>query len=90
MATEERQRGRKWMTIRARYLREHPLCVECERKGFARPATQLDHIVALVNGGTDDESNYQGLCDEHHKAKTAKDLGRTRRPQIGLDGWPIG
>ena len=68
---EQRIRGRKWMTIRARWMREHPLCCRCEARGYARPATQLDHIVPLIDGGKDDESNYQSLCDECHKVKTA-------------------
>lgn len=45
----------------------HPLCVECEKEGFVRLATQLDHIVALVNGGRDFDKdhgkNRQGLND---------------------------
>ena len=85
----ERIRGRRWMEIRARYLSEQPLCVECQRRGFARPATELDHITALTNGGKDDPSNYQGLCADHHKDKTASDKGYQRKQQIGLDGWPI-
>ena len=67
----ERTRGSKWMKIRARWLREHPLCVMCEAKGYARPATQLDHIIPLIDGGKDDESNYQSLCEPCHKDKTA-------------------
>ncbi len=53
--------------------------------------TQLDHIVALTNGGTNDDSNREGLCDECTKAKTARDLGHEQRPrrQIGADGFPI-
>ncbi len=64
----------------------------CLAKGRPRAATQLDHIVALDNGGKDfdeDPDNAQGLCDECHKVKTAKDMGYTRRPTIGADGWPI-
>ena len=70
---EQRIRGRRWMTIRARYLREHPLCVECQRRGYAIPATELDHIIPLIDGGKDDPSNYQGLCETHHKEKTAEE-----------------
>ena len=68
---EQRTRGRKWMTIRARWMREHPLCCRCEARGYARPATQLDHIVPLIDGGKDDESNYQSLCAHCHDEKTA-------------------
>jgi 5-methylcytosine-specific restriction endonuclease McrA len=75
----------------------HPLCVRCQRKDPPRvsAATQLDHIVALANGGKDfDEdqgTNRQGLCDSCHEEKTAEDLGYQHRARriIGLDGFPI-
>jgi 5-methylcytosine-specific restriction protein A len=85
----ERIRGRKLQQIRSAYLRAHPLCVMCLAKGALTAATQLDHIKALVNGGTNEGANYQGLCDPCHVEKTAADLGRKHRPTIGLDGWPV-
>ena len=84
----DRLRGRAAVTRRERFLHEHPLCVECERQGRVTAATVPDHIVALVNGGADDESNLQALCAECHRKKTARDLGHKARPTIGLDGWP--
>jgi 5-methylcytosine-specific restriction protein A len=68
---EQRIRGRRWMEIRAKWFRDHPLCAMCEAKGLIRPANRLDHIIPLVDGGKDDESNYQSLCDVCHKDKTA-------------------
>ncbi len=50
--------------------------MQCQKNGEARLATQLDHIVALTNGGEDIPSNRQGLCEPCHAAKTALDLGR--------------
>ena len=70
---EQRTRGRKWMEIRARWLSEHPLCVMCIAKGYTRPANRLDHIVPLIDGGADDESNYQSLCASCHDEKTAEE-----------------
>ena len=69
----ERTRGSAWMKTRERWLRAHPLCVECERQGRASAATQLDHIIPLGDGGADDESNYQSLCEPCHKSKTAEE-----------------
>lgn len=86
---ETRQRGRKWMEIRKRWFSEHPLCVVCEAQGRVSEATQLDHRIALINGGKDDESNYQSLCLEHHKEKSARDMGHRVRPRIGADGWAM-
>ncbi len=69
---------------------ESPLCVACKEKGRVTAATEVDHIVALVNGGTDTPENRQALCSECHEAKTRRDLGQRERPAIGLDGWPEG
>lgn len=43
-------------------------------------ATQRDHIVALEEGGTDDDSNVQGLCKACHdvKSKAESQRGRAR------------
>lgn len=35
---------------------------------------QIDHIIALCLGGTDDWSNLQPLCIKCHKKKTAEDM----------------
>lgn len=92
-ATQPRIRGRTLQRIRHHHFMLHPLCVECERQGFVRLATQLDHIVALVNGGKDFDQdqgkNRQGLCDEHHQDKTRADLGQHVKKRIGPDGWPV-
>jgi 5-methylcytosine-specific restriction protein A len=75
----ERIRGRRLQGIRAHWFRAHPLCVMCEKAGRVRMATQLDHIVALDNGGKDFDRdhgrNRQGLCEDCHRTKTAADLG---------------
>lgn len=84
-----RLRGRKGVERRARWLRAHPLCVECSKQGRVTAATVPDHIIALTNGGVDDETNLQSLCAEHHRQKTARDLGSTPKRTIGPDGWPI-
>jgi 5-methylcytosine-specific restriction protein A len=77
------------MERRALWLYDNPTCAHCKAKGWLTPATEVDHVIALINGGADDDANLQSLCAEHHKEKTAKDLGHKRRVQIGPDGWPI-
>lgn len=43
-------------------------------------ATQLDHIIPLELGGADDATNLQGLCEEHHAAKTKREaIERAKR-----------
>ena len=83
----ERLRGRANQMRRAWYFANNPLCVHCKEKGIIEPAIELDHIIPLHKGGSDDEDNWQGLCVECHKVKTRQDLGQ--KPIIGLDGWPV-
>ena len=69
----KRVRGSAWMATRDRWFKDHPLCVECLRNGIAKPANRLDHIQPLIDGGLDDESNYQSLCALCHDVKTAEE-----------------
>jgi 5-methylcytosine-specific restriction protein A len=89
MGNPYRIRGRKLQTLRRTCFQRNPLCAECERNGIVRAATQRDHRIALCNGGQDTEDNVQGLCDQCHAAKTAKDMGYNPKPVIGIDGWPV-
>lgn len=66
---EQRIRGRKWMKTRERWFIEHPSCAMCGRVGVP---FDLDHRIPLIDGGVDDESNYQTLCRVPcHADKTA-------------------
>lgn len=69
-----RIRGRTLQTIRDRHFNANPLCVMCLAKGIVAAATELDHIIALTNGGSDTAGNRQGLCAACHQAKTLVDL----------------
>lgn len=80
------------MRINARVLSANPLCVMCQAEGRVRLATEVDHIIALTNGGAEDphdDSNRQGLCGPCHEVKTNADLGYTPRIETGEDGWPV-
>jgi 5-methylcytosine-specific restriction enzyme A len=88
----ERIGGRLRMKIRARVLAANPLCVMCQAKGITTLATEVDHIVALTNGGAEDphdDSNRQGLCGPCHEIKTNADLGYAPKVATGADGWPV-
>lgn len=85
----ERIRGRKLQRIRAAHFKANPLCVMCFKAGRVAVATDLDHIIALTNGGTNDPENFQGLCEPCHVTKTNEDLGYTPKVTTGLDGWPV-
>jgi 5-methylcytosine-specific restriction protein A len=70
--------GHRWRVYSRWYLRQHPLCVECERAGRVKASTDVDHIEA-VDGPDDplfwDETNHQALCHECHSAKTCREDG---------------
>jgi 5-methylcytosine-specific restriction enzyme A len=75
-----RIRGRALMTLRYRHFRRNPLCVHCQAKipPQISIAVELDHIVALTNGGTDTDDNRAGLCHSCHQLKTIEDLKAQR------------
>lgn len=54
----------------------HPLCAECDRQSRVAVAVILDHIVALAEGGSDEPSNWQGLCQSCSDVKTAAEAAR--------------
>jgi len=77
----ERLRGRARQERNARLAFANPLCVECEKLGLVRAAEEWDHTVPLADGGADHESNLQGLCHDHHAAKTAREAAARALPR---------
>ena len=82
---KERTRGRRWMELRHVVLVEEPVCMLCGRM----PSAEVDHILPICKGGTDDRDNLQGACKACHEEKTCKDLGIKKPVTIGLDGYPL-
>lgn len=75
----------RWQRIRARKLRETPLCEYCE-PDKRRPAREVDHFKAISDGGAPyDMANLRSACKSCHSQKTAH--GETLH---GCDenGWP--
>ena len=61
--------GRPWRRLKDTILmRDKHTCQHCKRVGGD---LELDHIVNVANGGTDDGSNLQILCKDCHQVKTA-------------------
>lgn len=57
-------------------------CHRCGRSLRPGDDYEFDHIVALENGGTDDDVNIAPCCDWCHVAKTGQDhehAGHSRR-----------
>ena len=83
-APVKRITGRRLQAMRAALFSRDPLCAECRRQGYVRPATKRDHIVSLADGGPDDETNEQGLCDECHDAKSLQERIAARRRGLAV------
>lgn len=75
----QRTRGSTWMRIRRAQLCAHPLCAACRSRGVVAAAEEVDHVVPLHLGGTDDAVNLQSLCVECHRAKTASEAASRAR-----------
>ncbi|MCD9005218.1 HNH endonuclease [Luteimonas sp. XNQY3] len=74
------------------FVRDLFTCQRCRRIATADQLV-CDHIIPLVKGGTDDESNLQTLCGGPGgcaEAKDAEDRGAPLRVEVGVDGWPRG
>lgn len=67
----------RWRTESTQYLRTNPRCRVCDG-----PATVVDHIVELADGGAMwDHGNWQPLCAGHHLSKT-KQAARHRAARL--------
>ncbi|HEW97085.1 MAG: hypothetical protein DRR16_23190 [Candidatus Parabeggiatoa sp. nov. 3] len=51
--------------------RDHYQCVACGRKA-AQVELEIDHIVPVSKGGTNDLNNLQTLCKECNRGKAAR------------------
>ncbi len=71
--------GSHWQEIRVRVLREQPSCEICGKR-----ATDVDHVRAVADGGSDDRSNLRALCHPCHKRVTSEqNRARRRRKREG-------
>lgn len=75
----KRVTGRRLQVMRASLFRRNPLCVMCAEQGRVTLATQRDHTVPLAEGGADDPSNEQGLCEPCHDQKSKQEALRGRQ-----------
>jgi len=73
LAQSARTRGRSWQETRARILRDSPYCAECARAGRVRLADEVDHILPIADGGSDEPGNLQPLCAPCHREKTRRE-----------------
>jgi 5-methylcytosine-specific restriction endonuclease McrA len=65
-------RSPRWQFERTRQLEREPDCRVC-----GAPATHVDHLVPLAEGGAPfDASNLESLCARHHGPKTLAESHR--------------
>lgn len=74
----KRKRGRAGQRDRKQVLFEEPFCRECLKNGLKRASDVVDHTTPLAEGGSDDRTNKQGLCNPCHDAKTKREARRGR------------
>lgn len=97
-ATAAVYRSARWSALRARVLRDEPLCRACAVAGRTELATQVDHIVG-VRVRPDlayDRDNTQPLCSVCHAEKSAAErrsggkggtsISHASRPESGARG----
>lgn len=65
-------------------------CQKCSRQVGGKLRAEFDHVIPLILGGKNRESNIQLLCHECHKAKTKLDVklkaktARVRKKHLGI------
>lgn len=63
----------EWREIRKRVLAEEGFCYLCG--GLGRDDDEVDHVIALDRGGTNDRSNLRRAHIACHSRKTVKEDG---------------
>ena len=61
----------RWRKLRNWWIKRHPLCEECLKRGLIQSAEVVDHIQPLRDGGAAwSAQNLQSLCNSCHRVKT--------------------
>ena len=79
------------MRLRSRVLDAEPLCVLCRGEGLVVEAREVDHILPLHRGGTDDWANLRGLCIPCHRRVSRAQAAERASRIVGCDaeGRPL-
>lgn len=83
-------RSNRWRLYSQRYLRQHPLCVLCERSGLVTASACVDHIMPMSKGGSVwHPDNHQALCWSCNARKGSRHSGGGvgREADAVLYGW---
>jgi 5-methylcytosine-specific restriction protein A len=80
---------RRWRKLRNIILNRQPFCVHCLNDGRHTVATEVDHIIPVSYGGTNDDDNLQSLCKPCHSSKTGGEAAAQRQRTMLMDGWRV-
>lgn len=71
----------RWQQYCIHYLRAHPLCVYCWKKGITKLAVVVDHIIPHrgVYALFWDALNHQALCKPCHDVKSSSETDARQR-----------
>ncbi len=61
------------------FKRNNYQCQSCQKIDLTAKKLQVDHIIPLAQGGTNEFSNFQTLCAKCNREKSAKLDPRFRR-----------
>lgn len=78
---QERGYGAAWDRVRLQVLqRDNYLCQckDCSEAGLLLTASEVDHRIPKMDGGTDDPENLQAINRDCHKRKTQVEAARYR------------
>lgn len=73
--------GRPWRRKREQILaRDLYLCQceDCAKRVMRLPANEVDHVIEVADGGTDDDSNLRAMNAHCHALKTKREEARRR------------
>ena len=82
---ERQYKSVRWTRLSKAIRREEPLCRLCKRQGIFKAAEEVDHVVPVAAGLTDegfyDRRNLQPLCKSCHFGKTAQENKERNRSE---------
>lgn len=92
--------SKEWRTLRNSYLQQHPLCEECERKGYVTAARCVHHKTPVESGHSESEcrdlafrpTNLMALCfqchaDIHKAERSHSREAHKQRTRERLEQW---
>ncbi len=87
----QRGYGYRWQKAREGFLRNHPLCADCARRGITQAADVVDHITPH-RGDMNmfwDRDNWQALCANCHNSFKQRLEKSGVEAGCNIDGVPI-